>query len=66
MFSFGIAICLFMIASIGTMVFTGGEHAFDPSEARSVFVTAFVIAFTCFAARALLRGRRDSTDDAGP
>lgn len=63
LFSFGIALCLFMIASIGSMVLTGGDRAFGPSEARIVFATAFVISLIGFAAVALLRARSDVADD---
>lgn len=65
LFSFGIALCLFMLTSLGSMVLTGGEHAFGPSEARIVFVTAFVISLICFAAVALLRARTAADDGDG-
>jgi hypothetical protein len=65
LFSFGIALSLFMLASMGSMVLTGGEHIFGPSEARIVFATAFSISLICFVAVALLRARSDSADDDG-
>lgn len=63
LFSFGIALCLFMLASVGSMVLTGGERAFGPSEARIVFGTAFVISLIGYAVIALLRARSDAADD---
>lgn len=65
LFSFGIALCFLMVAAVGAMVFTGGEHAFGPSEARLIFTAAFVISLICFAVVALLRARSDSADDEG-
>lgn len=65
LFSFGIALCLFMIVSIGSMVLASGERALGPSEARIVFTAAFVIALICFAVGALLRAKSDSADDDG-
>ena len=63
LFSFGIALCFLMVAAVRAMVFTGGEHAFGPSEARRVFTAAFVISLICFAVVGLLRSRSDSADD---
>lgn len=56
LFSFGIALCLFMIVSFGAMVLTDREHAFGPGERRLVFATAFVVSFTFFSVKALLQG----------
>lgn len=65
LFSFGTAIGLFMIASIGSMVLTDGERAFGPSEARVVFTAAFAISLIGFVVVALLRARSDSAEDGG-
>lgn len=65
LFSFGIAICLFMFASIGSMALTSGEQSFGPSEARIVFAIAFVISLIGYAVAAVLRARSDAADDEG-
>jgi len=57
-FSFGIALCLFMIVSAGSAVLTNGEHTFGPSEARLVFTITFVVSFIFFFVKALLRWKK--------
>jgi len=56
LFSFGIALCMFMIASIGSVVLTDGENAFEPREARIIFIASFVVSFIFFLIR-LLRNK---------
>jgi hypothetical protein len=58
LFSFGIALCLFMIASVGSVVLTDGESAFGPSEARTVFMVSFLVSLIFFLGRSLLRGKK--------
>lgn len=58
LFSFGIALCIFMIVSVGSVVLTDGENTFGPSEARIVFTTSFVVSFIFFFTRSLLRGKK--------
>lgn len=60
LFSFGVALGLFMIASVGSVVLTDGEHAFGPREARLVFTSTFIVSFIFFVVRALLRGKKGS------
>ena len=58
LFSFGVALSLFIIASVGSVMLTDGELAFGPREARLVFASTFVASFIFFSVRALLRGKK--------
>ena len=63
LFSFGIAICLFVLISVASTVATGGERSLDPDDARTVFTTAFVISLIFFVAVKMLRTKSRSQDD---
>jgi len=58
LFSFGISLCMLMITSIGSVVLTDGENAFEPREARIIFISSFVVSFVFFLIR-LLRKKWD-------
>lgn len=55
LFSFGSALGLLMIASVGTLVLSDGRTSFGPSEARFVFAGNFILSFAFFFVRSLLR-----------
>ena len=57
-FSFGLALCVLLIVTVGSMVLTNGEYHFGPSNARHVFTVAFLVLFVFFSIRALLRGKK--------
>jgi len=58
LFSFGMAICLFMIVFVGSVVLTDGGGAFGPGEGRTVFTGSFLVALVFFLARSLRRGEK--------
>jgi len=51
-FSFGIALCLLLIAAIAWPMLAGSERAYGPNEARVVFSIAFLVALLGIAATA--------------
>ena len=58
--SFGVALAAFIVASVGSMVLSGGAYAFGPGTARLVFTSVFVLALVIFVTRALLRAKSDT------
>ncbi|MCL2525402.1 MAG: hypothetical protein FWF20_11925 [Betaproteobacteria bacterium] len=63
MFSFGTAVGLTMIVSVGLIVLTGGEHVGGPSEGRTIFHVAFAISLIGYVVAAVLRGKSDSAEN---
>ncbi len=63
LFSFGIAVCVFILASVGSVGLAGGEYAFGPSEGRIVFKAAFVVSLVVYVVVAMLRAKGDSADE---
>jgi len=61
MFSFGIAVCLLVVASIGSVILSSGSLVFGPKEARTVFSVAFVASLVGLLGVELVRSVRDSS-----
>lgn len=56
-FSFAVALVVFIFISIGSIVFSGGKHAFDTNEARFVFITVFIVSLIYLFVKALVRAK---------